>query len=209
MDFGTFKTSDWLMIGGSAGAVVFGFAPWTSSDGIGSLNAFDFTLTGALPWLLLATGGTIAALTAARVIVDLDHERLPIALLALFSAGAALTLIRLAIGPKVCESIGDQRFCATHDRGVGLFAMALTAVIGLVGAIVDIRSTSALPGAVQQPDAQQTTRGADIVGPTNGPGEPREPPPAQFRRTPPPPPPPPPTTPARGRPPPPLPPDAG
>lgn len=205
MDIVKFKTSDGLMIGGAAGALVFGFLQWSSGEGIGSHNAFDFTFTGALPWLLLAAGGAIALLIAADVIVDADDERLSIALLALFSAGAALILVRLAIGPKVCDSIGDQRFCATFDRGLGLYAAALAAVVGLVGAIINIRSTGVLSGSTPPADAQQKPHGAEGISPTNSQGEPRQPPPAQFRRTPQPPPPPPPPTPARGSPPPPLP----
>ena len=67
MDFGRFKTGDWLVIVGGVMMLIAGFLDWFDAGPV-SPNAFDFTVTGLIPWLLLAAAAVIAFLVAGDVV---------------------------------------------------------------------------------------------------------------------------------------------
>lgn len=131
MDISNFKTSDWLKIGGALGVLIFGLTSWASAGGVSGGNAFDFTLTGAIPWLLIVASGVVAALLAGGVIKK-GTTPWDMILLASFGLGALLILIRLLIGPKV--DVAGETF--ELNRGFGLWMSTLAAIIAAVGAVL-------------------------------------------------------------------------
>jgi phosphotransferase system glucose/maltose/N-acetylglucosamine-specific IIC component len=80
MDFSKFKTSDWLMIGGGVLTLIGGlFLDWIKVESFSSFSggdAFDFTLTGALPWLLIIASTVITVLL---VLEKLDPQSAAVA----------------------------------------------------------------------------------------------------------------------------------
>jgi hypothetical protein len=116
MDLSRFKTSDYLMIGGAVGFLVFGiFGDWVKLAASGKLltemtdndepssgtagNAFDFLLTGALPMLLAVAVGVIALLLAMNSIRR-ESRPWPLILLACSALGVVLILALTITGPS-------------------------------------------------------------------------------------------------------------
>ncbi len=127
MDFSKFKTSDWLMVGGGVLAVIGGLLlDWISVDtGFGGSfsggNAFDFTFTGALPWLMLVAAAVITVLLVMETL-DAKAQPWPLILLGLTGLAAVLLLLRVLFNFGVPDGV---------SRGIG---MLLTFVAGLVAA---------------------------------------------------------------------------
>ena len=65
MDFSTFKTADWLVIVGGVMMLIAGFLDWFDAGPV-SPNAFDFTVTGLIPWLLLVAAAALGSCSPAR-----------------------------------------------------------------------------------------------------------------------------------------------
>jgi hypothetical protein len=125
VDFSKFKVHDWLIIGGGAGMLIFGaLFDWLSSDFGSGANAFDFTLTGALPWLLIVASGVIAALLVLDVI-KADSAPWPLILLAATALSVLLLLLRVIFNPGVPDGI---------DRGTGMYLAFISAIVSMAGA---------------------------------------------------------------------------
>ena len=69
MDFSKFKTADWLVIVGGAMMFIAGFLDWFDAGPL-SPNAFDFTFTGLIPWLLLVAAAVLGFLVAGELITS-------------------------------------------------------------------------------------------------------------------------------------------
>ncbi len=141
MDFSTFKTPDWLMIGGGVGIFVFGFFNWVSIEvagiGVGSTgNVFDFFWTGTIPWLLLIGG---AVVTVLLVQGTLKREQLPwpLILLATTALAAFLLLIRLVFNPIEGSDIAG----IDVGRGIGLILSAASGFAALAGAFLNFQAS--------------------------------------------------------------------
>lgn len=130
MDFSKFKTSEWMIIGGAAGILVFGFFDWITVDfGVGSVsggNVFDFFFTGTIPWLLLIASAVVVFLLAAGTLSP-TQAPWPIILLAATGVAALLLLIRLIFNP--IDGAGDG-----VGRGFGMILSAISGVVAAVGA---------------------------------------------------------------------------
>lgn len=133
VDFSKFKTSDWLIVGGGALAVIAGvFLDWITASGFGGgANAFDFTLTGALPWLLLVASAVIAALLVMETI-DAKSQPWPLILLGATGLAALLLLIRVVFNPGVPDG---------WSRGLGMILTAVAGFIAVAGAVMGFQAS--------------------------------------------------------------------
>lgn len=134
MDLSKFKTSDWLMIGGGLGFLIFGtFFDWAKISFLGISasggNAFDFFLRGTVPWILFVAVGVLAFLLAGGVIKKGDLPW-PLILLAAAALGLILNLFIVIAGP------GDGL-----DRAIGLWLSFLSAVVATVGAFMGFQES--------------------------------------------------------------------
>lgn len=135
MDLSKLKTHDWMMIGGSLGVLIFGLFGWSESILGETASAFDFTLTGTIPWLLIVASGVISLLLALGTI-NKDSAPWPLILLATFAIGALLIVIRLLIGPRFDTGFGE----VTLSRGYGLYISAAAAVVAAAGAFMNFQA---------------------------------------------------------------------
>ncbi len=131
MDFSKFKTSDWLIVGGGIGILIFGlFVDWqTVSSGPFSVsggNAFDFFFTGTVPWLIIIAA---AVITVLQVMEKMDSTKLPwpmiIALATILAA--VLLLIRFLFNPGAPDGVG---------RGMGLIVSFLSGLVAAAGGVM-------------------------------------------------------------------------
>lgn len=136
MDFSKFKTSDWLMIGGGVLTLIGGLLlDWISIEGSGASlsggNAFDFTFTGALPWLLLIAATVIAVLL---VLGKLDALAQPWPLILLGGTGLAalLLLMRIVFNPGIPDGV---------SRGVGMYVTFVAALVTAAGAFLNFQAS--------------------------------------------------------------------
>jgi hypothetical protein len=133
MDFSKFKTSDWLIVGGGVLTLIGGlFLDWINfgvsfSDG----NAFDFTLTGALPWLLVIAATVITVLLILEKL-DAKAQPWPLILLGGTSFAALLLLIRVVFNP----GIGGEA-----SRGTGMLLTFVAALIATAGAVLNYQAS--------------------------------------------------------------------
>jgi hypothetical protein len=139
MDFTKFRTADWLVIVGGAVVFVSGFLDWFDAGPV-SPNAFDFTLTGLVPWLLLTAAAVLTFLVAGKV---LGSNAVPweLILLGLTALGAVLVLVRLVIG----ADFGDVVDLAgapdrSLDRAGALWLSAIGACVAAAGAVMMFQS---------------------------------------------------------------------
>src|SRR5919106_2297705 len=141
MDFGKFKTADWLVIVGGAMVFVAGFLDWFDAGPL-SPNAFDFTFTGLIPWLLLVAAAVLAFLVAGEVITS-GATPWPVVLLGLTALGAVLVLVRLVIGADLGDVVDlagmpDQSL----SRAGGLWVAAIGACIAAAGGVMKVQSSA-------------------------------------------------------------------
>ncbi|WP_395152608.1 hypothetical protein [Ilumatobacter sp.] len=133
MDFSKFKTSDWLIVGGGVLTLIGGlFLDWLKADGFGGgAHAFDFTLTGALPWILLIAA---AVITVLLVLGKLDSKTQPWPLIVLGGTvlAALLLLIRVIFNPGAPDGI---------SRGLGMLATFVAALIATAGAFLSFQAS--------------------------------------------------------------------
>jgi len=135
MDLSKFTTPDWLKVGGALGVFVFGMFAWASGGGETGGNAFDFTFTGTIPWLLIVAAGVVSFLLAAGVMKrQPDGPPWDLILLAAFGLGAFLIVFRLISGPSFDTPLGTFE----ADRGPGLFLSAFSAALAAVGALLAV-----------------------------------------------------------------------
>ncbi len=133
MDFGKFKTSDWLMIGGGAAMFVLGLMlDWTSvATPFGDVTLdgpFDYFLTGGLAWILVVGVG---ALAVARVLDKLPADRpWPLIFLGATALAVVLMLIQLLIGGR--EGTG---------RGMGMLGAFVWSAIAAAGAYLNFQAS--------------------------------------------------------------------
>jgi hypothetical protein len=169
MDISKFKTSDWLKVGGGAGVLIFGLLPWISFDagpfGSASANAFDFTLTGAIPWLLLVAAGVITALIASGTLKS--KLPWPLILLAATALGALLIVIRLIAGSPGESFDGIS-------RGFGLYLSTLAGIASAVGGFLGFKESG---GNLNDLTDVNKLKSAFDQGPAGGSDMPPPPPP--------------------------------
>ncbi len=137
MDFSKFKTPDWLIIGGGIAVFIGGLLfDWISVDAgpFGSVsggNAFDFTLTGALPWLLVVASAVVTVLVLMEV---LSKDQAPWTMIVLAATGlsAVLLLIRIIFNPGVGDGV---------DRGMGMYLTFIGVVVAAAGAFMNFQAS--------------------------------------------------------------------
>lgn len=162
MDLKKFKTSDWLMVGGGLGFLIFGtFFDWAKFDfGVGSVsggNAFDFFFRGTIPWILIVGTGVVAFLLAGGILKR-GSTPWPLVLLAATGLGTVLNLLIVIFGPS--------KDGVDFDRAFGLYLSFIAAVVALVGAVLsfkesggdldDLRDINKLKGAFGQGGSEGT-----------------------------------------------------
>jgi hypothetical protein len=145
MDLSKFKVPDWLIVGGALGFLIFGtFVGWIKVSGAGASatdgNAFDFFLTGTIPWILIVGAGVVTFLLAAGVIKDAGNVPWPTILLAATALGALLVLLRF-IFPTMGEDTDVLDGLGIDiGRGAGLWLSTLSAIVATVGAAMNFRA---------------------------------------------------------------------
>jgi len=142
MDFSTFKTSDWLKIGGALGFLIFGFFNWLSVD-YGSdfggttesgAKVFDFFVTGTIPWILVLGTGIITVLTATGNMKS-GKANLPMLMLLANGIAAVLILIRVIINPLDGKD-ALEAFGVEVGRGIGMILSTIAVLAATAGAFI-------------------------------------------------------------------------
>jgi hypothetical protein len=139
MDFTRFRTADWLVIVGGAVVFVTGFLDWFDAGPL-SPNAFDFTLTGLIPWLLLTAAAVLAFLVAGQLLAGATPWEL--ILLALTTIGAVLVLVRLVLGADLSDVVNDLAGEPDRslDRAGALWLSAIGSCVAAAGAAMMVRA---------------------------------------------------------------------
>ena len=157
------KPTEYLVVGGGAIMLIFGLLKWFSWDVKENAvvvvsdksNAFDYLLTGVLPWILVAGAGAVTLLLATGAL-NPGKVPWPLAVLAATVLGTILVIIRLIIGPDV-DTAGSAS--VDSSRGIGLWFSALGAIIAAAGAFLTYQANSfdsrtSNPGAAPRPDRE-------------------------------------------------------
>jgi hypothetical protein len=141
MDFSKFKTPDWLVIGGGLLFLISGFIDWFDTGPISS-TAFEFTLTGLIPWILIVGAAVITFLRAGGILKD---GGLPWTLIVLgvVALGTLLVLLRLIIGADVSDfvSVPDGAEDASVSRAGGMWLATIGAVAAAAGAFLGFQAS--------------------------------------------------------------------
>ncbi len=139
MDFSKFKTADWLVIVGGAMMFVAGFLDWFDAGPL-SPNAFDFTFTGVIPWLLLLAAAVLGFLVAGELITA-GGVPWAVILFGLTVAGAVLVLVRLVVGADLSD-VADLAGAPDQDlsRAGGLWVCAIGACVAAAGGIMQFQA---------------------------------------------------------------------
>jgi hypothetical protein len=159
VDFRRFKTGDWWLLGGGVVVFVAGFLDWFTLDGVsGGVSAFDFTLTGLIPWLLIVAAAVVGFLRAGGVIKESGIPWTPVVFGA-SALGLLLILIRLLIGSDLSDHLSgvpsDQD--VSLDRAFGLWLAVAGAIAANFGAFLDVKAGG---GDVRDPADVQKMRDA-------------------------------------------------
>lgn len=182
MDVSKFKISDWLMVGGGLGFLIFGtFFDWakieiagiSASDG----NAFDWFFRGTIPWLLVVGTGVVAFLLAGGVI---KRSGLPWPIILLAATGLATLLVLLLL------LTGPDKDGFDLDRAAGLWLSFVAAVVALVGAVMNFQAAGGDFKDLTDMNKLKGQFGGSTAGRSSAPPPP--PPPAGGATPPPPPP---------------------
>ncbi len=140
------SVSDWIVVAGSALVLIFGLLRWftweASIDNVVVIpeqtsNAFDYLLTGVLPWLLLVGSGVVVILLATGALLP-GKVPWPMVLAGVTGLAFLLILIRLIIGQDV-DAEGDVD--VDVSRGIGIWMSALGGLVAFVGAFIGFRNT--------------------------------------------------------------------
>ena len=154
------------MVAGSVLVLIFGLFRWftweASIDNVVVIpeqtsNAFDYLLTGVLPWLLLVGAGVVVVLLATGALLP-GKVPWPMVLVGVTGLAFVLILIRLILGQDV-DAEGDVD--VDVSRGIGIWMSALGGLVAFVGAFIGFRNTGF------DTDYQPVTG-----GPRSGPGNP-------------------------------------
>jgi hypothetical protein len=152
---------DWIVVAGGALVLVAGVGRWFSwevrveevREASDTTNAFDYLLTGVVPWLLVV-GAAVVTLLLATGALNPGKVPWPLVILAATALGFVLILIRLIIGHDLDTGEGAE----LHDsRGWGIWVSALGALIAAVGAFIGLgnaepaRSTARPMGPASSP----------------------------------------------------------
>lgn len=194
MDFSKFKTSDWLMIGGGLGMLIFGlFIDWASID-VGGIsasgnNAFDYFFTGGIAWILVVGAGVVAFLMAGGFLKrDTANLPWPLVLLLATGLGAVLMLLRLLIGGG---SEGSGGFEVDLDRSTGMYLSFIAVAVAVVGGVLNFKESGGDLNDLKDINKlkSQLTGAGDAPAGSTPPPPPPPPPPGGSVPPPPPPPP--------------------
>ena len=133
MDFTKFKTPDWLVIGGGLVFLIAGFLDWFTVDGEGGWGAFDYTLTGLIPWILIVGAAVVTFLLAGGV---LKAGGAPWTLIVLGATGLGtlLVLLRLIMGSDAGDQGGPSNI--DLDRAAGLWIAVIGGLVATAGAFL-------------------------------------------------------------------------
>jgi len=163
MNLSKLKTTDWLVVAGGVLVLIFGLLKWFSweirDDGViidtDKSNAFDYLLTGVVPWLLVMGAAVVTVLRATGTF-GREGVPWPLIVLAATSLSAVLVLIRLIIGYDP-EPLGGAD--SDVSRGIGLWLSAVGAIVATAGAFLayqagafDSRITT--PASPSKPDRE-------------------------------------------------------
>ncbi|MEJ6720728.1 hypothetical protein [Ilumatobacter sp.] len=134
MDFSKFETPDWLMTGGGAAMLIFGFfLDWTTVDtGFGNAGGdspFAYFFTGGIAWLLVVA---VAVLAFLRVNGTLPETQ-PWPLIFLGATGLAtlLMVLRVILGARLDFA----------SRGIGMYGALVWAGIAAAGAYLNFQAS--------------------------------------------------------------------
>ena len=141
------KVNDWMVVAGGVIVLIFGLFRWftweVSVEGVVEVpeqtsNAFDYLLTGVVPWLLIigAAGTTLLLATEA---LRPGNVPWPLVLLGATLLGFVLILIRLII--SIDPGVSGEGAEADVSRGIGIWMSALGALVAFVGAFIGFRNT--------------------------------------------------------------------
>ncbi len=141
MDFSTFKTPDWLIIGGGVGIFIFGFFNWVTVSFAGITaaaggNVFDFFWTGTIPWILLIASAVVTFLLVQGTLKK-DQLPWPLVLLAATGLAALLLLIRFIFNPIS----GSGMAGVDVGRGIGMILSVVAGIVAVVGAFLNFQAS--------------------------------------------------------------------
>jgi len=158
------KPTEYLVVAGGAIVLIFGLLKWFSwkiktADGVitssSKSNAFDYLLTGVVPWLLVI-GAALATILLSTGALNRGKVPWPLAILAATVLAAVLVIVRVIIGydPDL-----ENNATADVSRGIGLWFTALGSIIAAVGAFLTYQANSfdsrtSNPGAAPRPDRE-------------------------------------------------------
>ncbi|MCU0261764.1 MAG: hypothetical protein MUE78_12155, partial [Ilumatobacteraceae bacterium] len=130
-----FKPSDWMLVGGGIGFIVFGlfFNNWAKielfgfSDSEG--NAFDW----ARGWISLLLVVGAAVITVLLIMDKLDRSTAPWPLIRVGLTGLALLLMLLLV------ITGPDKSGVDLDRGVGLWLSFVVTIVAFAGSLMGFK----------------------------------------------------------------------
>ncbi len=137
MDFSKFKTPHWLVIGGGLVVLIAGFLDWFELDeapGAAGANAFDYTLTGLIPWMLIVGAAVITFLLAGGI-MKAGGAPWTLIVLGATGLGALLIIIRVLIG---ADDVPDG---LDVNRAIGLWLSAIGALVATAGAFLSFQAS--------------------------------------------------------------------
>jgi hypothetical protein len=139
------KLNDWLVVAGGVLVLIFGLFRWFSWEVTveavvateGKSNAFDYLVTGVLPWLLIVGSAAVTVLLATDALRP-GNVPWPLVIFAATAVGFILILIRLIVAHDPPTGEGAD---ADVSRGIGIWMSALGAVVAVVGGFIGFRNT--------------------------------------------------------------------
>ena len=158
------KPTEYLVVAGGAIVLIFGLLKWFSwkiktADGVitstDKSNAFDYLLTGVVPWILVI-GAALVTILLATGALNPGKVPWPLAILAATVLGAVLVVIRVIIGYDP-DLVNNAK--ADVSRGIGLWLSALGAILAAVGAFLTYQANAfdsriTMPAGRPQPDRE-------------------------------------------------------
>jgi hypothetical protein len=139
------QPSDWLIVAGGVIVLVFGVARWFSWDATSAnvviadqtSNAFDYLVTGVIPWLLVVGAAAVTLLLATEAL-NRGNVPWPLVMLAATLLAFVLILIRLIVG--IDPDVEGADVDVEVSRGIGIWFSAFGALVALAGAFIGFRN---------------------------------------------------------------------
>jgi hypothetical protein len=139
------KVNDWLVVAGGVIVLLFGLFQWFSWDASSgnvliqdqTSNAFDYLLTGVIPWLLIVGAAALTLLLKTDALRP-GKVPWPIVLLGATLLGFILILVRLIVG--IDPDVEGTDVDVDVSRGIGIWLSAVGAFIAFVGAFIGFRN---------------------------------------------------------------------